>query len=123
MSKYQVCDEKPDCEFHEDEKYCAALVKNDFLPVDISGKPISEDQGFIAINARGYWKFICIAENGWSSEGSDSICRYLGYPRSVTQTFEPTSTYPALAVSYLPKKEPAHKLYKRSVSEEVNICF
>ena len=115
VSKDQVCDEKPDCQFHEDEKYCAALVKDDYLPFDISGKPISQSQGYVAINTRGYWKFICIAEQQWSDGATDSICRYLGYPRALNQTFEPTSTYPALAISHVPKKEPTHKIYKRDV--------
>ena len=123
VSKDQVCDEKPDCQFHEDEKYCAALVKDDYLPFDISGKPISQNQGFVAINTRGYWKFICIAEQQWSDGATDSICRYLGYPRALNQTFEPTSTYPALAISHVPKKEPTHKIYKRSILGVISIFF
>ena len=117
VSKKQVCDEKPDCQFHEDEKYCAGLVTHDHLPLDISGKPVSQSQGFVAINTKGAWNLVCIPEEKWSKVATDQICRYLGYPRALGQTFEPSSTYPAMAVSHLPKKEPIHQIYKRSTEE------
>ena len=41
----KVCDEKYDCHFQEDERYCVALTNNDHVVVDINGKPSVSNKG------------------------------------------------------------------------------
>ena len=56
IKKSQVCDEKYDCHFQEDERYCMALTKNDHLGLNIGGKPVSYPSGFAAVNYKGNWR-------------------------------------------------------------------
>ena len=52
IAKSQVCDERSDCHYQEDERYCVALTKEDHLSLNIASKPIVTNQGYIAVNYR-----------------------------------------------------------------------
>jgi len=76
IPKHQVCDEKYDCKFQEDERYCVALTNNDYVITDVHGKPKFDHNGYVAINAKGRWRMICARK--WNDRLSKKICQYLG---------------------------------------------
>lgn len=124
IDKSQVCDEKNDCHFQEDERYCMALTKNDQLNMDVSGKPYVHSQGYIAVNYKGNWRFICVGQ--WHSNTSDTICKYLGYVSSNNYQLTSNTVYPHLQLGHLPIDHVPHRMYRRSPdSEEVknNVFF
>ena len=60
IPKSLVCDEKYDCNFQEDERYCVAMTNTDHVVTDTYGKPQWAHKGNIAINTNGLWRMVCI---------------------------------------------------------------
>jgi len=115
----QVCDEKYDCRFQEDERYCATLAKNDHLSLDLAGKPHIHPQGYVAISIKGSWKLACIGER-FNLESSNRICQYLGYSSAQKYEMVPrNSLYQHLADGQLPVKYHGghHDLHQRDVQQ------
>ena len=60
IPKSLVCDEKYDCKFQEDERYCVAMTNTDHVVTDTYGKPKWAHKGNVAINTNGLWRMVCI---------------------------------------------------------------
>ncbi len=95
-----------------------ALTKTDYLNVDISGKPYFAHHGYIAVNYKGNWRFICVGE--WKDSTSNTICQYLGYVSSDRYDMVANHVYPHLQLGHLPLEHAPHKMYRRSLSVSPN---
>lgn len=117
IAKEQVCDEKFDCTFHEDEHYCAALVKNDQMFLDVNNKPKMNVKGYVALNTKGSWKLVCAKQ--WNDQLSNRICQYLGYRGSANYSTVAATLYPTMVYTNLPIQHAPNRIYKRSLERSV----
>ncbi|XP_071749941.1 enteropeptidase-like [Lepeophtheirus salmonis] len=79
-----------DCKFKEDERHCITLVpytQEEGIKVlysDSMNRPIKFNHGYIALNYKGVWSPLCIANvSSWNSEMNERVCRYQNSFRSV----------------------------------------
>ncbi|XP_040581622.1 serine protease ndl [Lepeophtheirus salmonis] len=88
IPKKKVCDKIIDCKFKEDERHCITLVpytQQEGIKVLYSEeRPIKFNHGYIALNYKGVWSPLCIANvSSWNSEMNDRVCNYQNSLRSV----------------------------------------
>jgi len=84
LERERVCDTVDDCPNGEDERNCAILVNDDFIPVMSSGDLVKNSSGFLIIQSFGNWRPVCVSS--FNEDIAKSVCSYMGY-RSDAATF------------------------------------
>ena len=98
-----------------------ALTKEDHLALDISSKPNVNSEGYIAVNYKGNWRFICV--NEWKFNTSDTICGYLGFVSSDNHELVGNNAYPHLRLGELEVGHPETSMYNRFKRQVSSIVF
>ena len=102
VARNKVCNQKIDCKFGEDERYCLNLINTDSVFLTQSGRPQRTRAGFVAFNSGSKWALMCA--QGWNAELNNKICSYMGYKRGESFSLISSNRFPLMRYKVLKVK-------------------